>query len=402
MTTTSNLGMESESSTGSIFTPEDGNLGSYTSNPLTQKLCSFRISSSNPALTRADLQKAMAPELKNAVVKAPDLPWITTIFPDNKLPFLDMESLLTSVPWIVPSAFTEPGMASWMNDIAESVKSHTQKTPARQWNSSYCTTLLSGSSIKRKPDLALLSTHTTKEPSWPEVRGLCEVTSSVTFHSTISSTVQQKAFIMLSTQHDRRFVPVLSFANRSFRITLCDRAGIVLSATGDVERDSYILFRIIIAFLFGDDEVIGYDASMRHGLYGEITSITAGGLEYTVMKKLFSAEVMRGRATQCWHVERGGEQYVIKDSWVQSGRTSNEIDLLKEMADVEGVPDLVWGGEVLLSDGTVDSTALNRIGITYSEERVHRRLVMQPVGERIQTFRSKKELISVLIDLVKS
>jgi hypothetical protein len=72
------------------------------------------------------------------------------------------------------------------------------------------------------------------------------------------------------------------------------------------------------------------------------------------------------------------------------------------MADVEGVPDLVWGGEVLLSDGTVDSTAMNRIGITYSEERVHRRLVMQPVGERIQTFRSKKELISVLVDLVKS
>jgi hypothetical protein len=52
------------------------------------------------------------------------------------------------------------------------------------------------------------------------------------------------------------------------------------------------------------------------------------------------------------------------------------------MADVEGALDLVWGGEVLLSNGTVDSAASNCIGITYSKERVHWRLLMQPVGEQ--------------------
>lgn len=185
-------------------------------------------------------------------------------------------------------------------------------------------------------------------------------------------------------------------------MTLCDRAGIVLSTVGDIEQDSYTLFRIIIALMFGDDELVGYDKSMQHGQHSEIVSIMAGGLEYTVKKKLFLSEVMRGRATQCWHVEREGEQYVIKDSWVQVGRASNEIDLLQEMDDVDGVPNLIWGGDVLLSDGTVDSTAMNRVGLQYSEERVHRRLVMQPVAERIQTFNSKRELISVLIDIVNS
>jgi hypothetical protein len=93
--------------------------------------------------------------------------------------------------------------------------------------------------------------------------------------------------------------------------------------------------------LFGDDEVIGYDASMQHGLYGEITLIIVGDLEYAVMKKLFLAEVMRGHAMQCWHVEQEGEQCVIKDSWVQTEQASNKINLLKEMADVEGALDLV-------------------------------------------------------------
>jgi hypothetical protein len=367
-----------------------------------QKLCSFRISGSNPPLTRPDLQKGMAAELKNAVVKAPNLSWIETVFPDKKLPFPDVPSLFASVSWTMPSVFTESSMAIWMNGIADSVASLTQNQPTRRWDSNYCDVILSGSPIQRKPDLSLLSAGTTKEPTWQEVRGLCEVTSSANFHSVIRSTVQQKAFIMLSAQHARRFIPVLSFANRSFRVTLCDRAGIVLSTVGDIEQDSYTLFRIIIALMFGDDELVGYDKSMQHGQHSEIVSIMAGGLEYTVKKKLFSSEVMRGRATQCWHVEREGEQYVIKDSWVQVGRASNEIDLLQEMDDVDGVPNLIWGGDVLLSDGTVDSTAMNRVGLQYSEERVHRRLVMQPVAERIQTFNSKRELISVLIDIVNS
>ena len=107
---------------------------------------------------------------------------------------------------------------------------------------------------------SLLSTFTTGEPTWPEVRGLCEGISSVTYHSIICSTVQQKAFIILSCQHNRCFVSVVSFANHSFRLTLCECGGIVMSATGNIERDSYILFHIIIALVLGNDEVLGYDA----------------------------------------------------------------------------------------------------------------------------------------------
>jgi len=44
---------------------------------------------------------------------------------------------------------------------------------------------------------------------------------------------------------------------------------------------------------------------------------------------------------------------------------------------------------------------LERAGTSYHEERVHRRLVMQPVGQPLHTFVSKKELVGAIIDIVK-
>jgi hypothetical protein len=153
--------------------------------------------------------------------------------------------------------------------------------------------------------------------------------------------------------------------------------------------------------MFGDDELIGYDTTMRHGSDGEIVAITVGGIEYSVVEKIFSAETLRGRATQCWRVRRGEQEYVLKDSWIHNGRTTSEIDTLATLTDIEDIPKLIAGEDVKLLDGKVDSTNLRRTGITHDEERLHRRLVMGPVAEPLSSFKCKKELIGAIIHIIE-
>ena len=48
----------------------------------------------------------------------------------------------------------------------------------------------------------------------------------------------------------------------------------------------------------------------------------------------------------------------------------------------------------------INSTRLHWVGLDYPEARMYRQIVMQPVGETIHSFVSKKELIGAFIDIV--
>ncbi len=75
--------------------------------------------------------------------------------------------------------------------------------------------------------------------------------------------------------------------------------------------------------------------------------------------------------------------------------------MLTKIAGVEGVPRLIdW--EDIACHGEIDSTAARRVGLSYAEERVHRRLVMEPIAKPLSEFESKKELIQAFADIVKS
>jgi len=79
--------------------------------------------------------------------------------------------------------------------------------------------------------------------------------------------------------------------------------------------------------------------------------VAGKGKEYIVIDKIFSSDTLRGRATQCWHVQRNGVAYVIKESWIHNGSTTSEIDTLGELAGLEDVPQLVVREDVKLRDG---------------------------------------------------
>jgi hypothetical protein len=154
--------------------------------------------------------------------------------------------------------------------------------------------------------------------------------------------------------------------------------------------------------MFGPDDLIGIDPTMIRSSNGSgaVEKIRVKGVDYMVKECIFSSETVRGRATRCWRVEKDGKQYVLKDSWCLRSRKAEPIVLTK-VAGVEGVPRLVdW--EDITCHGEIDSTAARRVGLSYAGERVHRRLVMEPVAKPLSEFESKKELIQAFADIIKS
>jgi Fungal protein kinase len=284
------------------------------------------------------------------------------------------------------------------------LEKQTNHTRMRKWNADYHNTPLDGSPIKRKPDIILVD-HSGKEdarmPRWPNVRAICEITATKNFHARIRYTIWSKAFIMMNTQFNRIFIPFLSICGERFWLNVCDRAGVIQSIEYNLHDNALVFLRVLVGFMFGNESVLGRDTTMRLGADDEVVGITVGGQEYTVVKKIFSSETLRGWGTQCWHVRHDGQDYVIKDSWIHTGWKHSETEMLEIIRGIPCVPTINHGEDLQLPGGIPSSTNVVRVGLDSPEERIHRRILLQPVGESIFTFTSKKELIGVFIDIIK-
>lgn len=373
---------------------------SITSTPHAQRISSSFRSNEEFPITVEQLGKAMETELHAAEFTVPSLAEVA--FPADVLTGIDGD-LSAHIQWTSQSAHSEIGMAEWLNDLGTQLGAYFKCEVIRQWSSGCSSIEPSGSAIRRKPDLVLLDSPIAgQKVKWQTIRALGETTNEVVAPRRMTDTVKQKSFLIFVKQLDRCFVPSLSFTQSNFQFTICDRSGVVVTGFLPLERNKTCFLRILAGLMLTSDENIGYDTTMHHTSNGEIDSIRVQGVEYSVVKNLFMAKTIRGRATQCWQVSRGDEQFIIKDSWIATTRMSNEIDTLKHIQGIQCVPRFIAGEDVTLSNKKPNSTESRRQGITsFEENRVRRRLVTQPVAEPIESFSSKKELIGALLDIVK-
>lgn len=129
-------------------------------------------------------------------------------------------------------------------------------------------------------------------------------------------------------------------------------------------------------------------------------TIVCDGKKFKVIKTIFESQSLVGRATRVWEVEFEKRRYILKDAWVEVSRPAPEYEILKRM---KGVPLFYCGGNVVSSDGEPVSTAVLRPFYGDSKRfRIRRRTVTSTIGAHIATFSSKRELISVLRDIVIS
>jgi hypothetical protein len=92
---------------------------------------------------------------------------------------------------------------------------------------------------------------------------------------------------------------------------------------------------------------------------------------------------------------------------VQSAHGASEVAHLQAMSShdtIKGfIPIIVCRGDVMI-DGRVDTTFTYHSNILgpINHRCIQCHIITSPVGEAITNFRSKKELVSVMMDIVRS
>ncbi|KAG1765185.1 hypothetical protein EV702DRAFT_1051093 [Suillus placidus] len=128
---------------------------------------------------------------------------------------------------------------------------------------------------------------------------------------------------------------------------------------------------------------------------------------YTIKRILFASRGLVSRGTVCYLATLDDEEFIIKDHWVQGKEDQvvlNEIEMLRRMSGVPGVPTLVDWWIVERSNGDTDMTSKYRKQPSprsiAGTSRLHVRLVLTPCARPLHMFRTVKELVKALRDIV--
>ncbi|KAG1771586.1 hypothetical protein EV702DRAFT_1201900 [Suillus placidus] len=128
---------------------------------------------------------------------------------------------------------------------------------------------------------------------------------------------------------------------------------------------------------------------------------------YMTKRILFASRSLVSCGTVCYLVSLDDEEFIIKDHWVQGKEDQvilNEIDMLKCMSGVPGIPTLVDWWIVERSNGDADVTSKYRTQPQHPSlsgtSCSHVRLVLTPCARPLHMFRTLKEFVEALRDIV--
>ena len=134
-----------------------------------------------------------------------------------------------------------------------------------------------------------------------------------------------------------------------------------------------------------------------------IGEIWVRDIRYEILEVLFSSGGFLGRGTVIYLARRGEELYIIKDHWVEN--PLQEARMMKQLKGIRGVPNLVDSWVVEVRPGVVDVTSRYRpeeARIHMKSVRTHARAVISPRGRQLSKFRTKRELVQCLRDILTS
>ena len=318
------------------------------------------------------------------------------------------------------AASTTPGkpptpehkMSVWLTQVCHELTQQigTSNLPqACVWNSDGSQQCVNRSLMKCKPDIILMNTFgkPDEHPCWEDVHAIIEITSSLKrFTSTIKNTLYSKAFMMFQAQQNHCFILTVTICQSKVYFNVVDQAGMVHSVALDMVAESTKFLHIFAGLAFEIEAHIGYDLSIMQN--GHLTTISCNGCEFVIIATIFVNSMIHGRGTICYCTWADGKDYVLKDSWPNTSWTMPEFKCLEtaEKAGIVVVP-RIRGREDLMVDGVMDSTIIwpDNLGgkpPKHIDAHVHRRLVLQPYAIPLTHFQSKRELISVLFDIISS
>ncbi|KAG2084192.1 uncharacterized protein F5147DRAFT_525720, partial [Suillus discolor] len=190
------------------------------------------------------------------------------------------------------------------------------------------------------------------------------------------------------------------------RVHVHDHSGGIMTPEINIHENPDAFKRVMACIVFGRRDCIGFDLTIT--INPKMTSfegITVNENVYNLLKVIFCNQGLVGRRTVCYLARRDGEEFIIKDHWVKGDKSVvlNEVEMLKALKDIPGVPQYVEHCLVEVEPGKVDDTQMYRQKIYNSTQgvyRTHVRLVLKPRARPLHEFRTRKELVKALRDIV--
>ncbi|TEB37855.1 hypothetical protein FA13DRAFT_1656842 [Coprinellus micaceus] len=207
-------------------------------------------------------------------------------------------------------------------------------------------------------------------------------------------------------QPNRVHVRSLTFTENHARLVHFDRAGSQITPPIDIHKNPGTLIRLVAGLSSTDERIMGLDDSVQWTILdgrkagGSVTTASPSGetKTYPIVERIPTArDSIRGRATTCWRVKdpETGEEYVVKDSWRPSDRSS-ESELLEVVKGIPGVVEMVsfesCRGEA--KDLRCPST------IGQYHNRIATRVTTKSYGPPIYRFTSVVQLLSAIRDAI--
>ncbi|KAF5392138.1 hypothetical protein D9757_003221 [Collybiopsis confluens] len=140
----------------------------------------------------------------------------------------------------------------------------------------------------------------------------------------------------------RRFTIGFTMQNRQMRGWFACRGVVLVTKPFDVSTNPEQLVHFFVSLAFASRTALGWDPTIQH--IPEASSpgfrnyrITVEGKAYTTVRNLadYSADSLVSRATRVWLVQdERGEQYVLKDVWLDTDRLPEDEIRAKLLGDV--------------------------------------------------------------------
>ena len=345
---------------------------------------------------------------------------------------------------------------TFLNRMISTIDDFLQKTnepdlkkfrPLRYFSALHSTKPVSGSIVKRKPDIVLvrLIDGNLREGTmqWHDIQALTEHTRQLKPAMRMKETIISKTFQMFCAQPERDFIITLCITGEGFHIVVADHSGIM--ETDVINFTSSVFVRMVMGLVFLPDNFLGVDMTITRNELGirsgtafgdvylpykytpshepitllriqfpfeqrlavsttpviegfdkHLSTITIGDKVYRVISVIFLAKSYIGRATRAFLVELpNGRRGVLKDSWIPISRTPESTFL--EGLSIPFGPE-IFDHSILRNTGTLRSHAV--VTSALDECREKRRIVIYPAGVHIADFRCLWELMAAFLDIV--
>jgi hypothetical protein len=283
------------------------------------------------------------------------------------------------------------------------------------------------SHVRQRIDVALLPDNSNSAFSYADFLVPFHLTAPINEEES-DRQLSDQALAIFNSQYDRNFVYCVSIRFPMFRVRRYDRSGGVSSEEFDL-NDSFTRFVCLIRrFLAMSPSELGFDLTFEdfgdhlgpnkhHSFQMTLHDETRGNVRIKSIKQLWSAKTLTGKSTLCWLVKKLAEdgtimegEFLLKQTWSDPERSLTEADIYK-LIDTEIKSGVArcdaseQGAKVSNLRKRLEAYNTDNPGsgkICRFEDRVCTRILLSPVGRRVDEFETLKELFGAIRDCVTS